>query len=304
MLAIDLGGTKVEAAIVDASGALAPRSRARASTGPGSDAGSLREAVTAVVSGALSTMEPADAILGVGIGTAGPIDTVAGTISPVNLPAAAGFPLADAVRAALPRHLKDVPLRMALDGVCIALAEYRWGAGRGVATMLGMVVSTGIGGGIITGGVPYAGGTGNAGHLGQIEVAGFAPPGARGLEATVERVASGPNIVRWAQEQGWSGESGEDLAAAYAAGHEIAVAAVRRSAAAVGSALASASALLDLDLVVIGGGFSRVSEDYVDLVRAARDATAAFPFLARADIMRARLGDDSPLLGAAALVLA
>jgi glucokinase len=166
-----------------------------------------------------------------------------------------------------------------------------------------MVVSTGIGGGVVANGAPFSGGTGNAGHIGQIAVAAFAGPDVQGLEATVERVASGPNIVRWARAQGWTGESGEDLAAGYAAGDPIAVAAVRRSAAAVGAAIASATALLDVDLVVIGGGFSRVAPEYIDLVRAARDATAAYPFLARAAIAPAQLGHDSPLIGAAALVL-
>jgi glucokinase len=303
VLAVDLGGTKVEAAIVDASGAIAAGTRTRAATGPHSDITTLRAAVRAVVEGALSAADAGVRIVGVGVGSAGPIDTVHRMISPLNLPGAAQFPLVDAVQDALPEHLRAVPIRFALDGLCIAIAEHRWGAGRGVGTMLGMVVSTGIGGGIIARGAPYPGSTGNAGHLGQIEVAGFAASGTRGLDATVERIASGPNIVRWAQEQGWQGASGEDLSAAYAAGDRIAVAAVRRSAAAVGSALASAAALLDLDLVVIGGGFSHVSADYIDLVRAARDTTAAYPFLARADITRAQLGSDSPLLGAAALVL-
>jgi glucokinase len=165
------------------------------------------------------------------------------------------------------------------------------------------VVSTGIGGGVVVGGVPLSGSTGNAGHIGQIEVAGFTDPGVGGLDATVERVASGPNIVRWAQAQGWRGSTGEDLAAGYADGEAIAVAAVRRSAAAVGAAIASATALLDVDVVVIGGGFSHVAPDYIDLVREARDANAAFAFLARSRVVRAELGGDAPLIGAAALVL-
>lgn len=302
-IAVDLGGTKIEACLVDDTGTLLPASRTRTPTGPHSDHASLRTAVTAVVAGTLAAAPAESEVMGVGIGSAGPIDTVRESVSPLNLPGAAGFPLVDAVRGALPPHRRDVPVRFALDGLCIAIAEHWQGAGRGVDTMMGMVVSTGIGGGIIARGAPYPGSTGNAGHLGQIEVAGFTAPGVHGLDATVERVASGPNTVRWAREQGWGGASGEELADAYAAGEAVAVAAVRRSAAAVGSALASATALLDLDLIVIGGGFSHVSADYVDLVRQARDATAAFPFLARAEITRAQLGGDSPLLGAAALVL-
>lgn len=301
-IAVDLGGTKIEACLVGVDGDVVPGSRMRVPTGPTIDPDGLRVAAAEVVTGALSAAREAD-VVGIGVGSAGPVDTVAGTIAPLNLPAAKDFPLVDAVRSALPDRLRPIPVAFALDGQCIAIAEHWKGAGTGVGTMLGMVVSTGIGGGLVLGGRPVGGGTGNAGHIGQVEVADFAEPGVRGLEATVERIASGPNIVRWAQAQGWEGETGEDLAAANAAGDPIAVRAVRRSAAAVGSALASASALLDLDLVVIGGGFSHVSDDYVDLVRAARDAVAAYPFLARADIVRASLGGDAPLIGAAALVL-
>ncbi|MFJ6652883.1 ROK family protein [Microbacterium sp. NPDC091313] len=298
-LAVDLGGTKVEAALVDAAGAVLDGSRARAATGPDADAAALRAAVHEVVGRAVAATPAGATLRGAGIGSAGPVDVAAGTVSPLNLPRAAGFSLARIVREALPAD--ELPVRLALDGQCIAIAESRFGAGRGARIMLGMVVSTGIGGGIVVDGRALPGGTGNAGHIGQIEVAGFTASG--GLDATVERVASGPNIVAWARAQGWQGDSGEDLAAAAAAGDDLARAAVRRSAAAVGSALASASALLDLDAIVIGGGFSRVSPDYVDLVREARDAVGAFAFLARARIVPAALGDESPLVGAAALVL-
>ncbi len=302
-LAVDLGGTKVAGALVLATGTVIDTSRSEAKTGPDSDAASLRVAIGSVVEHAMRDL-PAEAnVIGVGIGSAGPVDRQRGTVAPLNMPRAADAPLVEMVRAALPPGLDDLPIVLALDGLCIALAEYRFGAGTDSRTMLGMVVSTGIGGGIITPAGPLLGSSGNAGHIGQIEVAGFAAPGARGLDATVERIASGPNIVRWAREQGWTGDTGLDLGASYAAGDPVAMRAVRRSAAAVGSALASASALLDLDLVVIGGGFSNVVPEYIDLVTAARDETAPFAFTARAKIVRAGLSNDSPLVGAASLVL-
>lgn len=302
-IAVDLGGTKIDACLVDTDGAIVAGSRARASTGPGIDPDGLRHAISQVLAAALGALPSDAAVIGTGIGSAGPVDTVHGTIAPLNLAAVRGFPLRDAVRAALPERLRALPVALALDGQCIAIAEHWRGAGAGAEAMLGMVVSTGIGGGIVLGGRAVGGGTGNAGHIGQVEVAGFAAPGVRGLEATVERIASGPNIVRWARARGWAGETGEELAAGYAAGEGLAVEAVRRSAAAVGSAIASATALVDLDLVVIGGGFSHVSPDYIELVRASRDAVAAHPFLARAEIVRASLGGESPLVGAASLVL-
>lgn len=297
-LAVDLGGTKVEAALVTASGVLVAGSRARRSTGPASTLDTLGAAVTQVVAEALAALPAGTALLGAGIGSAGPLDLATGTTAPLNLPGAAGFAIRDTVRTAA----DGAPTTLALDGLCITLAEQWVGAARGIQNVMGMVVSTGIGGGLILGGRIVLGGTGNAGHIGQVAAAGFTPEGTTGVEVTGEHVASGPNIVRWAVEHGWSGSTGEELARDYAAGVEVAVAAVRRSAAAVGSIIASATALCDIDVAVIGGGFSHVSPAYLDLVRAARDEVAPFPFTARARIVPAALGSDAPLVGAAALV--
>lgn len=302
-IAVDLGGTKVEAAVVDSDGALVASSRSRAETGPDSDIVSADRAITSVVERAVRAVPRGATVVGVGVGSAGPLDAVRGTVSPLNMPGARRLPIVDIVRAALPQGLQTVPVVLALDGLCIALAEYWIGAGRDADTMLGMIVSTGIGGGVITHAGPLLGGSGNAGHIGQIEVAGFTPPDVHGLDATVERIASGPNVVRWAQGLGWTGATGLDLGADYAQGHPIAVRAVRRSAAAVGAAIASATALLDIDVIAIGGGFSEVSADYVELVRQSRDASAAHEFLTRPQIFPAMLAGESPLVGAAKLVL-
>ncbi len=304
VLAIDLGGTTLESALVDDAGALLADSRSRRPTGPSITPEGLTAAVDAVVAETLAALPPGAELAGAGIGSAGPIDTVAGTTAPLNMPSARDFPLRSTVARATAAVLgREVVVELALDGLCITLAEHWIGAARGVDSALGMVVSTGIGGGIVSRGVPLRGGTGNAGHIGQLAVSGFTDVDVRGLEATVERIASGPNIVRWAKEQGWRGDDGEALGRAYAAGDAIAKAAVTRSAHAVGSAIASATALVDVDMVVIGGGFSHVSTDYLDLVREGRDRYAAFPFMARADIRPAALGGEAPLIGAATLVL-
>src|SRR6185312_16979287 len=160
----------------------------------------------------------------------------------------------------------NVPVALRMDGICIALAEHWVGAARGYANVMGMIVSTGIGGGLILHGNTVSGPTGNAGHIGHIEVAGFDDPCPCGGHGCLEAIASGPHTVAWARTQGFTGSTGEELAAAYAAGDEVAIRAVRRSGTAIGRAIASATALLDLELVAIGGGFSHVTPDIFDMI--------------------------------------
>lgn len=290
MLAVDFGGTKVEAALV-ADGALVDGSRARRPTGPTATAAELDDAVRAVVAEALG----ARTVSAVGIGSAGPVDTVRGLASPLNVPAWRDHPLRAVVQDAVPGA--DVVL--AIDGLAITLAEARHGAGRGSANVLGMVVSTGIGGGLVLDGRGVRGASGNAGHVGHIQVSGYDDACPCGRSGCVEAVASGPSSVRWAQSQGWRGATGEELAAS-ASTDPVARAAIERSARAVGLAIASASALVDLDVVAVGGGFSHSAPDYLDLVRAAADE--GFGFVRATRILPAALGSEAPLIGAAALV--
>ena len=285
VLAIDIGGTKVDAALVDGH-RIVDGTRTRRPTGPDRSAAELDAAVSDVVRGALGS----STVTRVGIGSAGPLDTVRGLASPLNLPAWRDHPLRSLVAGLVPGA--DVVL--AIDGLAITLAEHRYGAGRGSDNVMGMVVSTGVGGGLVLDGRGIAGANGNAGHIGHVQVSGFDDPCACGRSGCLEAVASGPNSVRWARAQGWGGATGEDLAAS---DDPRARAAIERSARAVGLAIASASALVDLDVVVIGGGFSRSAPDYLDLVRAAADD--GFPFVRATRILAAGLGDDAPLIGAA-----
>ena len=301
-LAVDIGGTKVESALVDSEGVLLPGSRDRRPTGHGSTSEELATAASEVVAHALAAL-PADAtVLGIGIGSAGPVDLPHGTVSPINLPAWREFPIRELVAGLVASSLGDaVPITLRLDGVSLALAEHWVGATQGVDNALAITVSTGVGGGLIVNGRLLSGGTGNAGHIGQVQIA-TRTPGETSESVTLEVLASGPHTVRWAQEQGFTGERGEDLAAGYAAGDAVAVSAVRRSATAVGEAITAVTTLLDLDVVAIGGGFSRVSPDYLDLVRAVIDEAAYNSYATRIRVVKSGLSDESPLIGAAALV--
>ncbi|WP_425838704.1 ROK family protein [Microbacterium sp. PA5] len=292
-LALDLGGTKLDAALVDPSGTVLAGSRARRATGRDITPAALDEALAAVVAEALTAL-PADAqVVGAGIGSAGPVDRPSGGILPVNMPALVGFDLAAAVARAVRAAGLDVPVVLGHDGGALALAESWIGAAADAVASLSIVVSTGIGGGFVLGGALMTGASGNAGHLGQTLVG----------DTTLEEIASGPASIAWARAQGWSGTTGMELGAAAAAGDATARAAVERSARAVGIGLANASTLVDLDVISIGGGFSHVSDDYIELVGTALREAAVLEFARRVRVVRSALGDEGPLIGAAALIL-
>ena len=221
-------------------------------------------------------------------------------MSPVNIPSWRGFPLRDRLAGLLGGR----PAVLVNDAVAGAVGEYRYGAGRGARSMLGMVVSTGVGGGLILDGRVYSGPTGNAGHIGHtiVDLDGEACP--CGAHGCVETVTSGPAMVRWALRNGWTHESPDAaaLAGAARAGHTVAAEAFERAARALAAGIASAAALCDLDRVVIGGGVSR-SWDVLEppLSRALR-AYAGLAFVRRAEVVRSQLDGRAALLGAAALV--
>lgn len=173
----------------------------------------------------------------------------------MNIPAWREFPLVDTLREVLPGR----PVRLAGDAQCMALGEWWRGLGGDGAArsraMLGMVVSTGVGGGLVLDGVPYVGPTGNAGHIGHITVDPGGEPCPCGGVGCVETIASGPGMVRWATANGWTGADARALAADARTGHPTAVTAFRRAADALATAVLTASALFDLDHVVIGGAW-------------------------------------------------
>ncbi len=292
-LALDLGGTKIDAALVDGTGAVVAATRTRRATGRDITPDRLRATLVDIVAEALAAAPADAAIIGAGTGSAGPVDLQGGTIHPVNMPALHGFALVAAVTEALSAASVEAPVVLGHDGGCLALAEAWMGATRGARASLSIVVSTGIGGGIVVDGELFTGKSGNAGHLGQTFVG----------DITVEEIASGPASIAWARGEGWIGETGIEVAAAAAAGDPVARAAVVRSAAAVGTALANAATLLDLEVVAIGGGFSHVAPDYIELVSESLQARAVVDFARACRVVRSGLGDEGPLIGAAALVL-
>ena len=294
VLALDIGGTKIAAGLVDANGQLLHSNRQ--STPRSGNPDEVWAAAERTLADALAAA--GGEVAGVGISSAGPINITAGTISPVNIPAWRGFNVRERVEQALP----GVSVRLAGDGLCMALGEHWRGAGQGAAFMLGMVISTGIGGGLVLDGVPYDGRTGNAGHVGHVVVDPDGPPCACGGRGCVEAIASGPHLVAWAREQGWDGADAKALAEAAAAGDPIAVRAFERGGRAVAAMIASVAAVCDLDLVVIGGGVANAGPVLFDPVREALRDYLGLDFIRGLRVLPAALGGEAGLVGAAALL--
>jgi len=299
-LCLDIGGTKIAAALADSSGRLV-----YTATCPTPVTTAADEVWAVVETMITDTLAAAAAPVGaVGIASAGPIDLRSGSVSPINIDSWDRFPLRDKVAAAVP----GLPVRLAGDGVCMALGEHWIGAGKSAGPdarfLLGMVVSTGVGGGLVLDGVPYSGRTGNAGHVGHVVVELDGRLCTCGGHGCVETVASGPWMVRRARENGWSappGAGASDLAAAAAAGDRLAQQAFHRGANALAAMIASVGAVCDLDLVVIGGGVAKSGPLLFDPLRAKLADYAGLDFLSGLRVVPGELGGAAGLIGAARL---
>ncbi|MFD2355796.1 ROK family protein [Nonomuraea ferruginea] len=297
VLAIDIGGTKLAAALVDASGSVL-RSGTRPT--PGQEVmAALRGLIEEVTEGG---PEPG----AVGIGCAGPLDLAAGTVSPVNMPSWRGFPLRDEVR-----KVTGLPTVLVGDAQCMALGEHWLGAGQETRALLGIVVSTGIGGGLVVGGTPLLGPTGNAGHVGHMSVDPYGERCECGGRGCVERYASGPNMARWALENGWTpgrASTGDPvvadartLAGDAAAGDPVAVAAFERGARALAGMIASTAAAVEITTVVVGGGVSQAGPVLFGPLEAALDDVGGLGFVRAVEVRPTTLGVRAGLAGAAKL---
>ncbi|CAL9605717.1 ROK family protein [Streptomyces werraensis] len=299
--ALDIGGTKIAGALVDREGRIL--ARAHRPTPAREDGDTVMAAVGAVIAdlAASPLWERAGAV---GIGSAGPVDASAGTVSPVNVPGWRDYPLVAKVRDAA----GGLPVELIGDGVAITAAEHWQGAARGHDNALCMVVSTGVGGGLVLGGRLHPGPTGNAGHIGHISVDLDGDPCPCGARGCVERIASGPNIARRALENGWrpapdGDTSAAAVAAAARAGDPVAVASFERAARALAAGIAATATLVEIDIAVIGGGVGKAGEVLFAPLRKALTEYATLSFVQRLTVVPARTGTDAGLVGAAAAAL-
>ncbi|MFD5471654.1 ROK family protein [Streptomyces sp. NPDC127105] len=300
--ALDIGGTKIAGALVDGRGGILVR--AQRPTPAKEDGDTVMRAVEEVL-GELGASPLWGRATALGIGSAGPVDASAGTVSPVNVPGWRDYPLVERARAAT----GGLPVELIGDGVAITAAEHWQGAARGHDNALCMVVSTGVGGGLVLNGRLHPGPTGNSGHIGHISVDLDGDPCPCGSRGCVERLASGPNIARRALDQGWRpGPDGDTSAAAVAAaaraGDPVAVASFARAARALAAGIAATATLVEIDIAVIGGGVAKAGDVLLAPLRRALTDYATLSFVRRLTVAPAQTGTDAGLVGAAAAALA
>jgi glucokinase len=232
----------------------------------------------------------------IGIGSAGPINTQSGTISPVNISAWREFPLVDKVQEIFP----GVEIKMVGDAVALAVAEHAIGAGKGSRNMLGMVVSTGIGGGIIVNGQPLEGDFGNAGYFGHNVVGDYDGGCNCGRIGCVEGYASGVSMVRYAKREGWSGDDFVALSQSAKEGDPTAIAAIEFGTNHLAKAIINISQIFDLHTVVVGGGVIEAGDIYwLPLQKALLLHSTSLNLVEPIKLLPAQLQRDAGLIGAA-----
>ncbi len=240
-------------------------------------------------------------LVGIGVASAGPLDTLKGTLSPVNIQIWRDFPIID--------HFKEIsqgaPVVLHGDAMALAHAEHKLGAGRGLTNMLGMVVSTGVGGGLILDNKVITGESGNAFFIGHHSINFEGPVCACGRRGCVESYSSGPRMVAIAQNLGWQGEATFiDLVDSARKGNEIALRVIDEGTRALAVGIVNVLGNLDITNVVLGGGVTESGSIFWDPLRKHVDEQAAFiGFLGKIHLHKAALVRDAGVLGAALAVL-
>jgi glucokinase len=273
-LAIDIGGTKLAVGRIDEAGEVLDRA-----TGPSTGAADAEE-LWARLADLVTTVRRGDEVV-CGVGCGGPMAPGGAAVSPLNIHVWRDFPLRGRLA-----DLLGVPVAVDNDAKALALGEGWRGAAQGERDFLAMVVSTGVGGGIVLDGRLLDGAGGNAGHIGHVVVE---PDGRRcacGGQGCLEAEASGPSIA----------------AATGKPPSEAPLAVRERTGRLVGRAVASVANLLDLRLAVVAGSVALgFGAPFFAAAQAELDARARISFARGARVVPAGLGADGPLVGAAAV---
>jgi glucokinase len=281
-LAIDIGGTKLAVGLVDPSGRLVERAQTPTEGGEGEQAGdgeALWRRLADLVQNVRDRASGSDPIVVCGAGCGGPMSPGGETVSPLNIGAWRAFPLRSRLR-----DLTGVATFVDNDAKALALGEGWIGAASGRRDFLAMVVSTGIGGGIVLDGRLLQGRLGNAGHVGHVVVEPDGRPCACGGRGCLEAEASGTALATI------TGRPAE------LAPPEV----VERTGTLVGRAVASVANLLDLPFAVVSGSVA-LGFGAPFFAAAQREVKARWglEFARATRVVPGGLGDEGPLIGAA-----
>jgi glucokinase len=291
---LDLGGTDLKFGLVRDDGSLEGFARRPSRTGEDADAPLLAivEAVSELRARA------GDAIVGAGLGCPGVIEPGSGRMvdRTAHLPHWHDLPLGEVVAA-------RIGLEVAVDNDAnlAALAEHRLGAARGARVSMTITLGTGIGCGIVIDGRVYRGARGGAGELGHVPLGRTGRPCRCGVPGCVEPEASGSGLETDARELGLEPPDAATVFARAAQGDGRAAAVVERFADRLGAAIATAVALLDPDVVVIGGGVARARDLLMAPLRLAVQRYALPSHLRGLAIRAAGLGEAAGVIGAGLL---
>ncbi|OGB95957.1 MAG: hypothetical protein A2Z31_01695 [candidate division NC10 bacterium RBG_16_65_8] len=308
VLAIDIGGTKLAAGIVDSEGRMLARGEVptRATEG-------LEPVLARIVTlgrSLLSRPEAADAhVRRIGVGCAGPVDLAAGLVfKPPNLPGWTRVPLTERLQQAL-----GLPTILENDANAAALGEFRYGAGRGAQSIVYMTVSTGIGGGIILDGKVWHGLKDAAGEVGHMTVSPDGPVCGCGNRGCLEAMASGPSIARRARDLMTAGRTSRlsevtkltsaDVARLAKDGDPVASEVWGEAVGYLGIGVAAVITILAPERVVIGGGVTNAGDFLFEPLRQEVWRRLKLVPAESVPILPAALGPDVGILGAAAVAL-
>jgi len=287
-LGLDLGGTKIAAAVV-VDGRVVDRSRLETpQTG-------FRDVLQALVAAARPLLAAHPDVPVVGIGCPGPLDFERGRVRfAPNIAGMEDAPLVEALAAGL-----GLPVVLENDANAAGYAEHRFGAARDLATSVYVTLSTGIGGGLFVGDEVLHGAHGLAGEIGHMVLLPGGPTGGDGHPGTWEALAAGRAIARDASYVFSRPVSSEEAFALARDGDRRALVIVDQAARFTGLALANLVKVVDPAGFVLGGGLTSVGPFYLGRVRAAlADALAGYP---PAEVRLAQLGGDAGVIGAAAV---
>ncbi|HEX2911790.1 MAG TPA: ROK family protein [Chloroflexia bacterium] len=305
ILGLDVGGTKMAVGVCGPDGK--PVSYLRAPTPRNLDGEGLLQFVVDLARQAISESRITPEHIGVGCG--GPMLYPEGIVSPLHIPVWFDFPLRQRLE-----EIFQLPAVVDNDAKALALGEAYFGSGQSARNLLGMTVSTGVGGGIVTEGKLYHGASGNAGHIGHVIVSEDGPVCECGAIGCLTAYASGTGMALRAREALREGQpsslatlppeqvTAQSIAQAAQAGDSLAGRLYQDAATALGRAIASAANLFDLDRVVLGGGLTEVGPLLFDPLRAELKRRACLSFSRNLDVRQAALGREAGVIGAASLI--